>query len=152
MANASIFALSSRFEGFPLILLEAMSKGMAVVSFDCPTGPGEIIDDHRDGLLVPPRNVEAFAAGLRELIEDEGLRRRCGAAAVATARGYTIDVVGARWDALLDRLWRERAGGRSAGDGRPPTPALAPQTPAARPAAGREAPEAPEGELEIAGR
>jgi glycosyltransferase involved in cell wall biosynthesis len=148
MASASIYALSSRFEGFPLILLEAMSKGMAVVSFDCPTGPGEIIDDHRDGLLVPPGDVEAFAAGLRELIEDETLRRRCGTAAPATARRYTIEAVGARWDALLEQLWRERTGGRAAGDGGPPVP----QPPPARPAAAPEAPEAPEGVAQVADR
>ena len=52
MAQASIYALSSRFEGFPLVLVEAMSKGMACVAFDCPTGPADIIDDHRNGLLV----------------------------------------------------------------------------------------------------
>jgi glycosyltransferase involved in cell wall biosynthesis len=153
MANASIFALSSRFEGFPLILLEAMSKGMAVVSFDCPTGPADIIDDHRDGILVPPRDVEAFAAGLRELIGDEGLRRRCGAAAVATARRYTIEAVGAQWDALLEQLWRERTGG--VGGGRGPEPACVPQGLPARPAASApvpKAPEAPEGKLEVAGR
>jgi glycosyltransferase involved in cell wall biosynthesis len=111
MADASIFALSSRFEGFPLILLEAMSKGMAVVSFDCPTGPGEIIDDHRNGLLVPALDVDGFAAALRELIEDEDLRRTCGAAAVATADAYTMEAIGPRWDALLDELWRARHGG-----------------------------------------
>ena len=153
MANASIFALSSRFEGFPLILLEAMSKGMAVVSFDCPTGPGEIIDDHRDGILVPPCDVEAFAAGLRELIEDEELRRRCGAAAVATARQYTIEAVGARWDALLEQLWRRHGERRAAdADGRPRASAPAPQPLPAAPATPEPLPEPPDGELEVAGR
>ena len=60
MARASIYALSSRFEGFPLVLIEAMSKGMAVVAFDCPTGPADVIDDHRNGLLVPPKDVDAL--------------------------------------------------------------------------------------------
>jgi glycosyltransferase involved in cell wall biosynthesis len=128
MANASIFALSSRFEGFPLILLEAMSKGMAVVSFDCPTGPGEIVDDHRNGLLVPALDVDGFAAALRELMRDEDLRRTCGAAAVQTAESYTMEAIGPRWDELLDRLWRER-------HGRPAPRALE----RAQPAAGREA-------------
>jgi glycosyltransferase involved in cell wall biosynthesis len=110
MSNASIFALSSRFEGFPLILLEAMSKGMAVVSFDCPTGPAEIIDQRRNGILVPLGDINAFAAALCEMIEDEELRRACGAAAVDTAAEYTIEAVGRRWEALLEDLWRRRHG------------------------------------------
>jgi glycosyltransferase involved in cell wall biosynthesis len=127
MANASIFALSSRFEGFPLILLEAMSKGMAVASFDCPTGPGEIIDDHRNGLIVPALDVDGFAAALRELMQDEELRRTCGTAAIGTAQAYTMEAIGPRWDELLDRLWRERRGGE------PPRPAASAQLSAAGP-------------------
>jgi glycosyltransferase involved in cell wall biosynthesis len=108
MANDSVFALSSRFEGFPVVLLEAMSKGMAVVSFDCPTGPAELIDDHRNGILVPAGDVEAFAAGLHELMEDEELRRRCGAAAIETASAYTVEAIGGRWEALLRDLAEAR--------------------------------------------
>jgi glycosyltransferase involved in cell wall biosynthesis len=108
MANASIFVLSSRFEGFPLVLLEAMSKGMAVVSFDCPTGPGEVVDDHRNGILVPARDMDGLAAGIIELIEDEDLRRRVGPAAVETARDYTIEAVGPRWEELFAELAESR--------------------------------------------
>jgi glycosyltransferase involved in cell wall biosynthesis len=109
MERASVYALSSRFEGMPLVLLEAMSKGMAVVATDCPTGPAELIEDHRNGLLVPTEDVDALAGGLRELMEDAELRRRCAAAAVETARGYGIATVGERWQALLDELWATRA-------------------------------------------
>jgi glycosyltransferase involved in cell wall biosynthesis len=101
---ASIFVLSSRFEGFPLILIEAMSKGLAVASFDCPTGPSDIIDDHRNGLLVPHKDVDALAGAIRELIEDEALRRACGAAAAVSAREYSIEAVGPRWEALFEDL------------------------------------------------
>ena len=101
MERASIYALSSRFEGFPLVLLEAMGKGMAIVAFDCPTGPGDIIEDRQNGLLLPPKDVDAFAAGLREMIEDAQLRRRSGPAASETAKQYTIDAVGPRWEALF---------------------------------------------------
>lgn len=104
MAKASIFVLSSRFEGFPLVLLEAMSKGMAVVAFDCPTGPGDVIDDHRNGILVPAGDVDGLANAILELIEDEELRRRCAAAAADTARSYTIEAVGPQWEALLEEL------------------------------------------------
>jgi glycosyltransferase involved in cell wall biosynthesis len=107
MAEASVFVLSSRFEGFPLILLEAMSKGMGVVSFDCPTGPADIVDDHRNGLLVPHEDVERLAGAIREMVEDEELRRRTAAAAIETAQRYTIEAIGPLWLELLEGLSRE---------------------------------------------
>jgi glycosyltransferase involved in cell wall biosynthesis len=109
MAQASIYALSSRFEGFPLVLVEAMSKGMACVAFDCPTGPADIIDDHRNGLLVPAKDVAGLSAALMEMIEDEELRRRCGAAAIETARAYTMAEIGPKWDEMLQALLRQRS-------------------------------------------
>ena len=108
MANASIFALSSRWEGLPLAMLEAMSVGMAVVSINCPTGPADVIDDHRNGLLVKPRTIAALAAGLTEMIEDEDLRRTCAAGALETARGYSMEVVGPQWEAVLREAWAAR--------------------------------------------
>jgi glycosyltransferase involved in cell wall biosynthesis len=110
MARASIYALSSRFEGFPLVLVEAMSKGMACVAFDCPTGPADIIDDHRNGLLVPAKDVEALSAALLEMVEDEELRRRCGDAALETARDYTMAAIGPKWDEMLQALLQQRNG------------------------------------------
>jgi len=107
MAQASIYVLSSRYEGFPLVLIEAMSKGMGVVAFDCPTGPADIVDDHRNGILVPAGDVERLTAGMLELVEDEALRRRCGAAAIETAREYTMAAVGPQWDEMLQALLRD---------------------------------------------
>jgi len=101
MSQASLFVLSSRFEGFPLILLEAMSKGMGVISFDCPTGPAEIVEDHRNGLLVPPEDIEGLAQAMLEMIDNEQLRRRCAEAAVESARHHTIDAIGPQWEELL---------------------------------------------------
>jgi glycosyltransferase involved in cell wall biosynthesis len=118
MRQSAIFALSSRFEGFPLILLEAMGAGMGVVAFDCPTGPSDVVEDHGNGLLVPPRDVDAFAAALTEMIEDDDLRERCAAAAVETAHDYTMEAIGPRWVALLDELRAERFGA-GAGTQRP---------------------------------
>ena len=102
MAKASIFALSSRWEGLPLVLLEAMSVGMGVVSFDCPTGPAELIDDHENGLLIKPKTIANFAAGLKEMIEDDELRRRCAAGAVETAAEYSMELLGPRWEETLE--------------------------------------------------
>jgi glycosyltransferase involved in cell wall biosynthesis len=118
MAKASIFALSSRWEGLPMVLLEAMGVGMAVVSFDCPTGPADVIDDHRNGLLIRPRTIAAFAAGLNEMISDEDLRRRCAAGAIETMREYSMDVIGPQWEATLEDAWNRRRGRAGAGAGR----------------------------------
>jgi glycosyltransferase involved in cell wall biosynthesis len=106
MAEASIFALSSRFEGFPMVLLEAMSAGLPVVSFDCPTGPREIVESGRNGLLVPNGDVDALSAALLEMIEDEELRRRCAQGALETVERFSLDAIGQRWEELIERLSR----------------------------------------------
>lgn len=103
-AKASIFVLSSRREGLPMVILEAMSKGLPVVSFDCPTGPSEVVATGENGVLVPNADVAALTRSLLDVIEDDGLRARLGKGAVETAAGYDIEVIGRKWAHLIDRL------------------------------------------------
>ena len=104
LARASLFVLSSRFEGFGMVIVEAMSKGLPVVSFDCPRGPAEIIGAGEGGVLVPPEDVTALGASLIELVEDADERRRLAAAALRTAERYDATTIGREWDALLRDL------------------------------------------------
>ncbi|GAA3138601.1 hypothetical protein GCM10010466_31940 [Planomonospora alba] len=101
LAEASLYVLSSRFEGLPMVMIEAMAHGLPVVAFDCPTGPADVLTDGVDGLLVPAGDVEALAAGIGRLIRDGELRRRMGAAARETVRDYAPDAVMPLWENLF---------------------------------------------------
>ncbi|MDP9870024.1 MULTISPECIES: glycosyltransferase family 4 protein [Streptosporangium] len=123
LAKASVYVVSSRYEGFGMTILEAMSKGVPVVSFDCPHGPREIITHEHDGLLVRSKKAQDLAGAVCRLIEDRELRGTLGANAVCTAAGYDLNAVGARWDALLADLGQEQAVTVAP---RPPSPAASP--------------------------
>ena len=106
LCKASIFVLSSRSEGFGIALVEAMSKGLATVSFRA-RGPVEIVTDGSDGLLVARRDTTALADGILRLIRDPELRERLGAAAMTTVQRYSLEAVGQRWEKLITRLMPE---------------------------------------------
>ena len=105
-ARASVFVLSSRFEGFGMVLVEAMGSGLAIASFDCPRGPADIITTGHDGVLVPAEDVAALARELDAIMGDRERRSALGAAAMETARAYEAGPIAARWEALLDTLAR----------------------------------------------
>lgn len=104
--DASVLAMSSRYEGFGMVLLEAQTAGLPVVSFACKCGPSEIVNDGVDGYLVPPGDVDAMADRLVRLMQDGALRRRMGARAFANAARFSIDAVMKQWIALFDNLKR----------------------------------------------
>ncbi len=102
--GASVFAMASRREGFPMVLLEAMSAGVPVVAYDCPTGPRDIVTDGVDGRLVPNSRPRLLGAALGELMDDPALRKALGAGALQTAARYQLGALGARWERLLGEL------------------------------------------------
>lgn len=107
MGEASIFALTSRYEGFPLVLIEAQSMGLPVVSFDTPYGPSEIVSDGTDGYIVGYNDNSAFEDKLLKLIHDEDLRIEMSKNAIEHSRGYSPDLFAGKWmekyKALLEK-------------------------------------------------
>ncbi|MEJ1159171.1 glycosyltransferase family 4 protein [Prosthecomicrobium sp. N25] len=99
-----VFVLSSRYEGFPNVLVEAMAAGLPVVSTACPYGPSDIVEDGRSGLLVPAEDAVALAAGLDRLLSDAPLRAALAAAAPAAVGRFAKTTVFGQWDALFRRV------------------------------------------------
>jgi glycosyltransferase involved in cell wall biosynthesis len=104
LTDASVYALSSRFEGLPMVMIEAMTHALPVAAFDCPTGPKDVLTDGVDGVLVPPRDVDALAAALNRLIADRELRVRMGKQAAKTSRAYAPELVMPLWEDLFSEL------------------------------------------------
>jgi len=103
LERGDLFVLSSRFEGFPNALLEAMACGLPAVGFDCQSGPAEIIRDQIDGILVPPEDVAGLANAIDRTLTDEALRRRLAAEAVRVVERFSVEHYFAQWDAVLRR-------------------------------------------------
>jgi glycosyltransferase involved in cell wall biosynthesis len=102
--KSSILVQPSRTEGFGLVIVEAMSCGLPVVSFDCENGPRSVITNGEDGFLIPPFDVEMFANSLMRLMSDDDLRKSMGEKGKQNSQRYDIDIVGQQWKQLFDEL------------------------------------------------
>jgi glycosyltransferase involved in cell wall biosynthesis len=100
-AYAMLF--TSRYEGFPNVLAEAMAHGVPAVAFDCPTGPADLIADSQNGFLIPPGDVEGAAGRCLELLADPSARDRMGSQAMEVSRTFSFDKVAHLWNSLMTR-------------------------------------------------
>lgn len=103
---SSILIMTSRFEGFGLVLLEAMQVGLPCVAFDCPFGPAAVIKDGENGFLVPDGNIEQMAIKLSLLMDNLEMRRQFAQSALRTSKLFAVDVVMKRWNTLFEELVR----------------------------------------------
>ncbi len=106
--RANLYAMSSRFEGFPNTLAEAMAHGLPTVSFDCDAGPKDIIRHGMDGFLVPREDVPALAAALNQLMSDADLRQRFGCAAREIRDRYSFRAVAQMWENMFEEFLVQR--------------------------------------------
>jgi len=104
LANTEIFVLSSRFEGLPMVLLEAMSQGVACISYDCISGPSDIITHNHDGILVEDQNIDAMVSQLHELMNNEALREKLRTNAPKALDKFSIENVGRQWEGIFQKL------------------------------------------------
>jgi glycosyltransferase involved in cell wall biosynthesis len=111
--TADIFVLSSRYEGWGIVLLEAMAAGLPVVSFDCQWGPHEMISDEVDGLMVPREDVPALATALDRMMGDPALRQRLGTAARQSSKRFMTDQILGQWDEVVRAAMGYQPAGQS---------------------------------------
>ncbi|MCP3144656.1 glycosyltransferase [Pyxidicoccus xibeiensis] len=104
MQRAAVFAMSSRFEGLPMVLLEALALGCPVVSTDCPSGPGEVLEHGKHGVLVPMEDPQALAEALGRVVREEPWRRDLSTRARRRADELSADRALGAWESLLSTL------------------------------------------------
>lgn len=102
--SASIITLTSRYEGLPMVLLEAQAVGLPAVSFRCKCGPADILSDGKDGFLVKEGNIEEFTEKLRLLMSDTTLRKKMGKSALESSARFSEQRIMNRWIALFGSL------------------------------------------------
>ncbi len=101
----SLYVMTSRSEGFPLVLIEASTCGLPIVSFDCPNGPAEIVKHGENGFLISPvGNVDSMANYIIRLISDSSLRQKMGQRSLELSERFKMDKISAEWIKLYKQL------------------------------------------------
>lgn len=104
MAKSEIFVLSSRYEGLPMVLMEAMSQRMACIGYDCVSGPSEIINSGENGLLVRDQDMGEMINKLNELIQNKEMRKSLMANSTKSLDKFSLENVGGKWEKLFNNL------------------------------------------------
>lgn len=108
MHQSSIFILPSRFEGLPMVLLEAMSQGMACIAYDCKTGPSDIIENNKNGLLIDNQNVIKMQSGLHKLLKDNSLRKELSENGIISLNKFHISVITEEHENLFEKTMKNQ--------------------------------------------
>lgn len=103
-SKSDILVMTSKYEGFGLVLVEAQSCGLPVVAFDCPTGPKSIINNNEDGFLIENMNLEQFTSKLNILIKDSKLREEMSKKAIKNSKRFNIETITKKWIELFENL------------------------------------------------
>ena len=108
-ASSSMLVMSSHYEGFPMVMIEAMACGLPVVTFDYKCGPRDIIDHEINGLLVKDGDIEGLAKAMISMMRDDAARKRMGENAKKVVETYSEEVVMKQWIELFNTLVERRA-------------------------------------------
>lgn len=105
--QASMLLMTSRYEGLPMVLLEAQTLGLPTISFDCSCGPSDIINHEKDGFLIAEGDLEDFAAKIEVLAHDDSLRNTMGIHAVINSERFSEDIIMEQWDKLFMNMLKQ---------------------------------------------
>lgn len=108
-ASSSICVLTSRFEGFSLVLLEAMRHGLPCITFNCPYGPKDLIDDKKSGYIIENDNIDLFAEKINYLIENIDVRKKFSEEAIMKSNNYNVDSIMNSWRELFCTLISQKS-------------------------------------------
>lgn len=104
LLTSDFYVMSSRYEGLPMVLLESIANGLPIVSFDCPTGPAEIIENNDCGILVLNGNIKDLSEKIISMIENVDVRKKMSTIAIEKAKKYSIELIMRQWEQLFTEM------------------------------------------------